>query len=185
MRPGVTMRPDTSRTWAPSSSRRWPTAATFPPAKATSVTRSRFCEGSMTRPLRRMRSKAMDLSLRCLGVDAQTALAVEQVHRLNRRGERDRGAGKEPIRVGAGRLDHLASDIDVEIVERTGGLDKRELARQREGVRPAIHRGEIVRPHPDEAPGAVSSRRHIAWKQIHLWRANKAGDEDIHGGAVD
>jgi hypothetical protein len=71
-------------------------------------------------------------------------------------------------------------------VERAGGLDERELARKREGVRPAIRRrGEIVRAHADEAPSAMSPWRHLAWKQIHLRRADKAGDEDIHGGAVD
>src|SRR5258708_18980766 len=101
------MRPDTSRTSAPSASRRGPTAATFPPAKATSATRSRFCEGSMTRPLRRMRSKAMDPFFEVSGVDAQAALAVEQVHRLDWCRERNRGAGTESVRVGARRLDHL------------------------------------------------------------------------------
>ena len=31
----------------------------------------------------------------------------------------------------------------------------------------------------------MSPGRHLAWKQIHLRRADEAGDKDIHGGAVD
>ena len=71
-------------------------------------------------------------------------------------------------------------------MQRAGRLDQRKLSRKREGVRPAIRRrGKIVRAQADEAPRAVSPRRHLAWKQIHLRRADKASDEDIRGGAVD
>src|ERR1700733_2459223 len=120
------------------------------------------------------------------GVNAQAALAVKQMHRLDWRRERDRGAGKESVRVGASRLDQLASDIDVKIVQRAGWFDERELSRNREGVRPAIRgQGEIVRADADEAPWPMSPGRHLAWKQIHLRRADETGDEDIQGGAVD
>src|SRR5262245_21302256 len=57
--PGATVSPVTSRVSA-ALERSVPTLATLPPENATSVTRSMFCEGSMTLPPFRMRSNCID-----------------------------------------------------------------------------------------------------------------------------
>src|SRR5881396_1290665 len=63
MRPGVTMRPFTSRiSVCASGLRSRPTPTTLPPAKATSVTESKPCEGSMTRPPLRIVSITSELA---------------------------------------------------------------------------------------------------------------------------
>src|SRR5437588_260884 len=60
MRPGVTIRPPTSRLLVSEPALRpGPSAATLPAAKATSSRSSIDCEGSITRPPRRIRSYAM------------------------------------------------------------------------------------------------------------------------------
>ncbi|MGY4311785.1 hypothetical protein ACVWW1_001088 [Bradyrhizobium sp. JR3.5] len=63
MIPGETISPETSRTSvAGSAFSSRPTAATLPAAKATSVTASSFCDGSITRPPRRIKSKGIIIS---------------------------------------------------------------------------------------------------------------------------
>src|ERR1700683_4198070 len=143
MRPGVTMRPDTSRTSAPSDSRRSPTFASFrhlPAGEGDVGYAVEILRGVDDPTVTKNEIEGHGSVFEMSGVNAQAALAVEQMHRLDWRRERDGCAGKESVRVGAGRLDQLASDIDVEIVQRAGRFDERELSRNREGVRPAIRR---------------------------------------------
>jgi len=62
MRPGTTILPATSRTSCAAASLCGPTLATLPPEKATSAIASMFCDGSMTRPFRKIRSYVMGAS---------------------------------------------------------------------------------------------------------------------------
>src|ERR1700675_5163415 len=85
MRPGVTMVPDTSRTSVPGSTlSSFPTMTTLPAAKATSVKASSFWEGSITRPPRRTKSKAIVISeCDCEGSSGSTSIGQIE-HALTR-----------------------------------------------------------------------------------------------------
>src|SRR5436190_769133 len=75
MSPGVTIDPDTSRTSVPAlPCSLGATLATLPPAKATSLTASSRCEGSITRPPRRPLSLAA-LIVAALGCVFQASAA--------------------------------------------------------------------------------------------------------------
>src|ERR1700686_717843 len=75
---------DTSRTSVPRSIlSAFPTAATLPPAKATSVTASSFWEGSITRPPRRTKSKGIVIS-ECDSEESGGSASVAQDQALPR-----------------------------------------------------------------------------------------------------
>src|SRR5215471_2094677 len=74
------MRPATSRTSVPGPALSSPPiAATLPPANATSATASSFCDGSITRPPRRIRSKGINVTKQRASADGRPAPLAEPV----------------------------------------------------------------------------------------------------------
>src|SRR5215468_10818393 len=110
------MYPDRSRTAVPASAfNPGPILDTLPAEKPISITSSSFCEGSMTRPPRRIRSYVIPVAPALVKENSWPSACGGAIKQLG--SARRDGLASRSIGLGAGELHHLGPFLDFCSVE--------------------------------------------------------------------